>query len=363
MQMPWRTERSSRVCWRRPGRVPPSGRGAEPCSCRDGWWAPTPSGLRRCALAVGEVQVGFRQGEGRRVPYLGIDSAELDGKGVTAISAAGPARSRAELGDPRKILLGVDRLDYTRAGIDVRLKAFSELLAEGRVKRRHRAGAVGDTEPGTGGQLSHPAQRHRATGRPHQWRVREVGHPVALPVPTRSQATSRVFVASDVMLVTPLRDGMNLVAKEYVACRSDRRRRAGAQRVHRCRSRIAPGLPDQLVHLEGVKDATEAALNQTPLMKADGGCGPCAGRCWPTMSTGGPASFLDARLTPRRTTAYDRARVQSPISPITPERPLRVTAGKVNPAIDERQPGRVPGAVGHGRCSAVGAGHQRHRGP
>ena len=29
------------------------------------------------------------------------------------------------------------------------------------------------------------------------------------------------FVAADVMLVTPLRDGMNLVAKEYVACRSD----------------------------------------------------------------------------------------------------------------------------------------------
>jgi trehalose 6-phosphate synthase len=29
------------------------------------------------------------------------------------------------------------------------------------------------------------------------------------------------FLASDVMLVTPLRDGMNLVAKEYVACRPD----------------------------------------------------------------------------------------------------------------------------------------------
>jgi trehalose 6-phosphate synthase len=29
------------------------------------------------------------------------------------------------------------------------------------------------------------------------------------------------YLASDVMLVTPLRDGMNLVAKEYVACRSD----------------------------------------------------------------------------------------------------------------------------------------------
>jgi trehalose 6-phosphate synthase len=30
-----------------------------------------------------------------------------------------------------------------------------------------------------------------------------------------------MYVAADVMLVTPLRDGMNLVAKEYVACRED----------------------------------------------------------------------------------------------------------------------------------------------
>ncbi len=30
-----------------------------------------------------------------------------------------------------------------------------------------------------------------------------------------------LYLAADVMLVTPLRDGMNLVAKEYVACRND----------------------------------------------------------------------------------------------------------------------------------------------
>src|SRR5699024_8294383 len=30
-----------------------------------------------------------------------------------------------------------------------------------------------------------------------------------------------LYKAADVMVVTPLRDGMNLVAKEYVACRSD----------------------------------------------------------------------------------------------------------------------------------------------
>ena len=48
-----------------------------------------------------------------------------------------------------------------------------------------------------------------------------------------------LYVAADVMLVTPLRDGMNLVAKEYVACRLRRERRAGAERVHRRRGRAA----------------------------------------------------------------------------------------------------------------------------
>ena len=31
-----------------------------------------------------------------------------------------------------------------------------------------------------------------------------------------------LYLAADVLLVTSLRDGMNLVAKEYVACRSTR---------------------------------------------------------------------------------------------------------------------------------------------
>src|SRR3712207_6529372 len=33
---------------------------------------------------------------------------------------------------------------------------------------------------------------------------------------------AELYSAADIMMVTPLRDGMNLVAKEYVACRSDR---------------------------------------------------------------------------------------------------------------------------------------------
>ena len=37
---------------------------------------------------------------------------------------------RRELGDPELVLLGVDRLDYTK-GIDQRVRAVAELFAEG----------------------------------------------------------------------------------------------------------------------------------------------------------------------------------------------------------------------------------------
>ena len=45
----------------------------------------------------------------------------------------GPSRSGPELGDPQTVILGVDRLDYTK-GIELRLKAFRELLADGKLK-------------------------------------------------------------------------------------------------------------------------------------------------------------------------------------------------------------------------------------
>ena len=58
-----------------------------------------------------------------------------------------------------------------------------------------------------------------------------VGMPAdPLPAPDRTVAASwlALFRAADVMLVTPLRDGMNLVAKEYVAARVDLGGRARA---------------------------------------------------------------------------------------------------------------------------------------
>ena len=81
----------------------------------------------------GEVDVGFRTVKVGAFP-ISIDSTALDQQARTRAIRQRAREIRSELGNPRKILLGVDRLDYTK-GIDVRLHAFSELLAEHRAKR------------------------------------------------------------------------------------------------------------------------------------------------------------------------------------------------------------------------------------
>src|ERR1700758_1419099 len=81
----------------------------------------------------GEVELGSRTVRVGAFP-ISIDSTALDHAGRNRDVRRRAREIRSELGNPRKILLGVERLDYTK-GIDVRLKAFSELLAEGRAKR------------------------------------------------------------------------------------------------------------------------------------------------------------------------------------------------------------------------------------
>ena len=130
---------------------------------------------------------------------------------------------RAGLGNPRTVMLGVDRLDYTK-GIGHRLKAFGELLAEGRLDvedvtlvqvaspSRERVEAymhlrdeieltVGRIN-GDFGTMSHTAISYHHQGYPRDEMV-------------------ALYLAADILLVTALRDGMNLIAKEYVASRFD----------------------------------------------------------------------------------------------------------------------------------------------
>ncbi|HUE32940.1 MAG TPA: trehalose-6-phosphate synthase [Mycobacterium sp.] len=211
----------------------------------------------------GEVELESRAVRVGAFP-ISIDSGALDHAARDRNVRRRAREIRAELGNPRKILLGVDRLDYTK-GIDVRLKAFSELLAEGRAKRDD-AVLVQLATPSRERVESYQILRNdieRQVGHING-EYAEVGHPVVhyLHRPVPREELIAFYVASDVMLVTPLRDGMNLVAKEYVACRSDL---GGALVLSEFTGAAAELRQAYLVNphdLEGVKDAIEAALNQ-----------------------------------------------------------------------------------------------------
>jgi trehalose 6-phosphate synthase len=216
----------------------------------------------------GIVQVGFRNVRVGAFP-ISIDSGELDESSRRRSVRDRARQIRKELGNPTTIMLGVDRLDYTK-GIDVRLTALLELLEEGRV----------DPEKTVMIQLATPSRERvesyiqmrgdieRQVGRING-EFGRVGHPVVhylhKPVPRDELIAS--FVSADVMLVTPLRDGMNLVAKEYIACRSDL---GGALVLSEFTGAAAELRQSYLCNphdLEGVKDAIVAALEQD---RADG---------------------------------------------------------------------------------------------
>jgi len=128
---------------------------------------------------------------------------------------------RSKLGPSRKIILGVDRMDYTK-GIDIRLRAYQELLRSKRVSLDQCVMV----------QVATPSRERVAEYRQLRSEVEryvgeingefgELGRPAihylhrSLP----AEELMAIYRAADVMLVTPLRDGMNLVAKEYVASR------------------------------------------------------------------------------------------------------------------------------------------------
>ena len=164
--------------------------------------------------------------EGREV-RLGIHPMGIDFQTYVKLSADPALRAESESlrreAAETRIILGVDRLDYTK-GIPRRLLAFERLL-ETRPDLRGRVRMV---------QVAAPSRVEGHAYEPFKRSVDELvgringtyGTPSYVPIHAMSRTlTSRqlvpLYLAADVMAVTPLRDGMNLVAKEFVACRSD----------------------------------------------------------------------------------------------------------------------------------------------
>jgi trehalose 6-phosphate synthase len=170
----------------------------------------------------GQVEYDGRTVQARSFP-ISIDVASLDEVARSEGARRRAEEIRTELGNPKHVILGVDRLDYTK-GIGSRLKAFHELLEDGAL-------SVPETVLVQVATPSRERVEHYQTLRDEI--EREVGRingdfgKVGLPaVHYLHQSYQReelvaLYNTADVMLVTPLRDGMNLVAKEYVASRPD----------------------------------------------------------------------------------------------------------------------------------------------
>ena len=152
---------------------------------------------------------------------ISIDIEHIGTLATDEATVALAAQVRTDLGSPRTLLLGVDRLDYTK-GIEVRLQAIVELFEDGSLNPYETVFL----------QIASPSRQNVE----QYQRIREqvegaIGRAVGdlsrlgtSPIQYLYQSMPSddlvaFYMAADVMLVTPLRDGMNLVAKEYVAAR------------------------------------------------------------------------------------------------------------------------------------------------
>jgi trehalose 6-phosphate synthase len=168
------------------------------------------------------IHVGGRRVKAGAFP-ISIDVKEMERMAADPVIQARAKQIRAELGDPKMVILGVDRLDYTK-GIELRLKAFRELLLDGKLTVPE-AVMVQVATPSRERVEHYQALRvnvEREVGRING----EFGRVGVPAVHYLHQSYSRnelaaLYCAADVMMVTPLRDGMNLVAKEYVATRGE----------------------------------------------------------------------------------------------------------------------------------------------
>jgi alpha,alpha-trehalose-phosphate synthase [UDP-forming] len=170
----------------------------------------------------GDAELPARRVIARAFP-ISIDVAGFERLARTPEVQARATQIREELGNPKTVILGVDRLDYTK-GIGHRLKAFAELLEDGRLT----------VDEVTLVQVASPSRERVETYRLLRDDIEltvgringdfgTIGHQAVnyLHHGFPREEMAALYLAADVMLVTALRDGMNLVAKEYVAARYD----------------------------------------------------------------------------------------------------------------------------------------------
>jgi trehalose 6-phosphate synthase len=229
------------------------------------------AGASATKTAIGvRTKLGAVDVDGRTV-RVGAFPISIDSTALDTMARSKPIRRRAEqireeLGNPESIVLGVDRLDYTK-GIDVRLRAMYELYADGRItaddvvmvqlatpsreRVEHYQRMRNDIEQAVGringefGRVGHPAVHYLHQSVPREELI-------------------AFYVAADVMLVTPVRDGMNLVAKEYVACQRDLNGALVLSEFAGAAAELSTAFLVNPHDLDGIKNAIERAITADP---------------------------------------------------------------------------------------------------
>jgi trehalose 6-phosphate synthase len=213
--------------------------------------------------ADGLIQYGDRRIRACAFP-IGIDYEEFVDSAWSDVAVEGCKRLKESLGHGRKMLIGVDRLDYSK-GLGERFDSFGRFLTDNPEMAKDVV-LLQIAPPSREDVESYQLIRHDLE--------RKAGHingahaDVAW-VPIRyvnrgypREELAGFYRAADIGLVTPLRDGMNLVAKEYVAAQDEAdpgvlilSRFAGA----------APQMPDAVLvnphSTEEVSDAIRLALH------------------------------------------------------------------------------------------------------
>jgi trehalose 6-phosphate synthase len=152
---------------------------------------------------------------------VGVEMNEFERLGRRAIKLGAVREVARSLAD-RSMIIGVDRLDYSK-GLGLRVRAFEQFLAS--YPRWRGAVTYLQITPRSRSDIREYADMERRIDETVGRVNGHYGEASWTPIryvnrPHSRTALAGLYRSSRAALVTPLRDGMNLVAKEYVAAQN-----------------------------------------------------------------------------------------------------------------------------------------------
>jgi trehalose 6-phosphate synthase/phosphatase len=212
--------------------------------------------------------VGYVPWRGRRV-RLGVFPIGVDAGGLAARAASPEVDavvSELAATPDQRLLVGIDRLDYSK-GIPRRFLAVERLLTTHPEWREHIR-FVQVAVPSRGRVAAYREFRTEVEGLVGRINGR-FGTPTWTPIHYMHRGVSTDVVlglcrAADVLLVTPLRDGMNLVAKEFAAARIDEDGVLVLSEFAGAADELTDALLVNPYDIDGTADAIHAALTMDP---------------------------------------------------------------------------------------------------